>query len=571
MVDLYGNPFYLSESQAKWVTDTVNSMTEDELIGQVFALICRDCSPEGLSSFIGKYSPGGIFMIGKTDDPVDAINMAQSVSRIPLIVSCDAETGGNYMLPGSTNVATAIEVAAAGDPKYAGWIGEVSAKEMKANGENCSFAPVIDIMNNFRNPILTVRTFGKDPEFIRDCGIEYVKNCQGNGVPACLKHFPGDGMDERDQHLVASVNSCSTEEWDKTYGMIYKSCIDAGVKMVMAGHIHLPSYVKKFNPSIKDEDIMPATLSPELINGLLREQLGFNGMVITDASSMIGYYSMDRRKAIPVSLAAGCDMILFQRDLEEDFRAVRDGIKEGILTWDRLREAVTRILALKASADLNLKKADGSIAVTKEQRAAVMGTGMFRHYDEEIADKAITLVKDTRNILPLDPKKHRRVLLYPYIREISYMTNDTGVLDIMVEELEKEGFEVTVFKTPEDLSKTTAISSSYKYGFLPEHFDLILYMADMLTDTYSNDTHLHYMTNMGTMDAPTYYHTIPTVFISFANPYHLLDFPRVPVYINAYKAKRSTIHAVVQKMLGKSEFKGVSPVDPFLGMWDTRL
>ena len=148
----------------------------------------------------------------------------------------------------------------------------------------------------------------------------YFKGTHENvGFGCAAKHFPG-GIDERDQHLSPSVNSADCDTWMATYGKVYKGLIDCGLEAVMAGHIMQPAWTRKINPSIKDEDIMPATLSPELLQGLLRKELGFNGMILTDASHMVGLTCMMKRcDVLPRAIAAGCDMFLFFNDMDEDF------------------------------------------------------------------------------------------------------------------------------------------------------------------------------------------------------------------------------------------------------------
>jgi beta-N-acetylhexosaminidase len=155
-------------------------------------------------------------------------------------------------------------------------LGEICAEEAGPAGFNWAFAPIIDIDMNFRNPITNTRTFGSDPKLVAAMGEAYVKAVESRGMAASIKHFPGDGHDERDQHLVTSVNGLSCEEWDATYGLAYRTCIAAGAKTVMVGHILQPAYIRHFNPGIRDEDMLPATLSPELLGGLLRTKLGFN-------------------------------------------------------------------------------------------------------------------------------------------------------------------------------------------------------------------------------------------------------------------------------------------------------
>ena len=245
---------------------------------------------------------------------------------------------------------------------------------------------------NFRNPITNVRTYGSDVERVIKNAKEYIQAFHDNGIMTSIKHFPGDGVDERDQHLLTSINSLSVDNWKKTFGKVYQELIDFGSKAVMVGHIAFPAY---------SGDEMPATLSPQLLQDLLRNELGFNGLTITDATPMVGFCSaMKRSEAVPYTIQAGCDMLLFNRVLEEDIQYMKDGLSKGILTKERLDEAVTRILATKASLGLH--------------QTINHGTAKFEDFREEqldLADRSITLVKDTQNMLPLSVEKHKRVLL----------------------------------------------------------------------------------------------------------------------------------------------------------------
>ncbi len=252
-------------------------------------------------------------------------------------------------------------VAATDDEQMAYHLGDICGKEGAAVGCNWSFAPIIDIDYNFRNPITNTRTFGSDPERVRKMGVQYVKAVQKWGVAASIKHFPGDGVDERDQHLVTSINSLSCEEWDATYGIIYKACIDEGAMSVMVGHIMQPEYSKKLNPGIKDEDILPATLSYELTTKLLKEQLGFKGLVVSDAATMAGMMiPMPRSEQVPAVINAGCDMFLFARNLEEDFEFMSKAVKNGTLSKARLDEAVTKIWHSRLRSNFTKNKLKGN-------------------------------------------------------------------------------------------------------------------------------------------------------------------------------------------------------------------
>ena len=226
-----------------------------------------------------------------------------------------------------------------------------------------------------------------------------------------IKHFHGDGVDERDQHLLSTINSLSAEDWESTYGRIYKKLIDYGAQTVMTGHILQPEMTRKMCPGIKNEEILPASTNKYLITDLLREKMGFNGLVTTDATPMVGFSGfLTRREAIAKSIMAGVDVILFCKNIDEDFAGVKADIENGTITLLRVNEAVRRQLALKASLGLHKTHADGTI-IPEKRALSVIGCAEHTAWAKECADKAITLVKDNQKLLPISSKKTRRIRL----------------------------------------------------------------------------------------------------------------------------------------------------------------
>ena len=561
-------PFNLNDTQLEWVKSTLSSMTTKEKIGQLFCLISYSNDHNYLESLAKNFMIGGI--MGRQmpiDEVCDMTNFLQKEAKIPLLIAANFEAGGDGLIKEGTNIGPNMQIGATGDAAMAGKQGHVCAKEGLSVGANWAFAPVIDIDKNFRNPIMATRLFGSDDKLVRDCGVAYTKAAQELGMAVSIKHFPGDGVDERDQHLVTSTNDLSCEEWDATFGEAYKASIDAGAMTVMIGHIMQPAYSRKLRPGIKDEDIMPATLAPELINDLLRDQLGFNGMIVTDATTMAGFaIPMPRSKAVPYTIAAGCDMFLFTKNLEEDVEFMTAGVEDGTLTPERLDEAVMRILATKAALKLPEKKADGTLIVDPEAAKKVVGCKEHKEYELECADRAVTLVKNTQNLLPLSPDKYKRILLYPILSgESAFGGGNEDVAGIMKEQLEKEGFVVDIFEAAKGMEGMLK-----RYQETVDNYDLLIYVGNMATKSNQTTVRIEWAQPMGA-NCPIYQSVVPTMFLSFANPYHLLDVPRIRTFINAYKFKDANIKAVIDKMLGRSEFKGVSPVDAFCGRWDTKL
>lgn len=247
-MDLKAKPFYLSDEDIRWVEDTLASMTLEEKIGQIFCVTDGITDPEALKAFVEQYHPGGfMYRCGEARDIQDAQRAMQKASRIPLMLACNLESGGNGVATTGTFFGREMEIAATGETEQARRLGMVCAKEGAAAGCNWSFAPIVDIDYNWRNPITNVRTFGSDPETVLEMSRAYLKGVREAGVPmaACIKHFPGDGVDERDQHLMSTVNSLSAEEWRATYGKIYRELIDEGAETVMVGHILQPAMTRE--------------------------------------------------------------------------------------------------------------------------------------------------------------------------------------------------------------------------------------------------------------------------------------------------------------------------------------
>jgi beta-N-acetylhexosaminidase len=559
-MDLKAKPFYLSDEDIKWVEETKASLTLDEKLGQLFFPIGYSPNEQYLQYEILSKNPGGLmFRTGKTEELFDAYSYLQTNSKVPMLLAANLEAGGDGIVLEGTSFGKQMQVAATGDPKQAYRLAKVSCSEGQAVGCNYAFAPVVDIDYNYHSPITNVRTYGSDPEKVKKFGLEYMRGAKECGSAVAIKHFPGDGVDEVDQHILTSVNSLSCEEWDATYGDVYKTLIDEGALSVMVGHIALPSYQKKFNPDLPKK-LIPASLSPELLQNLLRDQLGFNGMIITDATPMVGFLcAMDREKSVPYCIEAGCDMILFNKDYDEDIQFMKKGYEEGILSEKRLDEALTRILAMKAALRLHEKRANGTL-VPDKKNLPVIGSDEHVAWAKECADKSVTLVKDTQALLPISPKKHKRVLY----EIMGGCASEKRVEETFVKLMEAEGFEMIPYVKEEfDFNKPIKFESVTEFR---NKYDLVIYLGNVENASNKTTARLNWHTIFGAgNNIPWFVEVVPTMFISLQIPYHLLDVPMIKTYINAYSNHDYVIESVVEKILGKSEFKGVSPVDPFCG------
>ena len=584
MVNLTAKPYNLDEQGIKWVKDTIANMTIEEKIGQLFINMGASREEDYLKSVLDNYHIGGVrYNPAMSNQVYDQNKILQENSKIPLLIAANTEMGGNGACTDGTYIGNEVKIAATNDKRYAYEMGRVSGVEAAAIGCNWSFAPIVDINRNWRNPIISTRTWSADVEQTLELSLEYMRGIMESGIAPAAKHFPGDGIDERDQHLSFAPNSLSVEEWDATFGRVYSGLFEAGLPSIMAGHIALPEYVKYFNPEATTQEIyMPATLSKYVLTDLLRGKMKFNGLVVTDASHMVAMTSaMKRSEMLPTAIAAGSDLFLFFNDPDEDFEWMMEGYKNGIITDERLEEALTRILGTKAALGLH-NKPKTEILQPKEEAMAKIGLDSYKEIAKEISDKSITLVKNEENIFPISPEKHKRVLLV----NVKGIAN--GIADLMgggkktpIEEikelLEQEGFEVEIYESAmekimelpkeEILMKLLDVYSQKRpIAELTGKYDLIINVANVGANTHQR---IEWTMAKGTPDMPFYVHEIPTIFVSVLSPFHLADVPQVQTYINTYDSKDYTLKLLVEKMLGLSEFTGVSPVDAYCGLCDT--
>ena len=560
-VDLKAKPFYLTDEQIAWVESTIEGMTLEEKLGQLF-LPMAPVSPEEMNAkfdALGLQPCGVLLRATPSAEIREKIAKLQAHAKIPMFVAGDLDRGSYNMITDGTQYGHEMLLGASGDPQMAYRGAKILGEECCAVGANWNFGPVVDIDMNPFNPITNVRTFGSAAEKVKEFALASCRGMREGGILPCAKHFPGDGVDSRDQHFLSSANMLSTEEWDATFGMVYKALIDDGLETIMTVHIMQPAYTKHFSPDTKDEDILPGCLSKELNIKLLREKLGFNGLLVTDASSMSGFTDvLPRSVAVPTCIANGSDIFLFHRDLEEDFDSMKAGYANGIITDERLNEALARILGMKAKLRLNEKKANGTL-VPPESALEVFRRPESAAFAKEAADKGITLVKDTQHVLPLSPEKTKRIFVIPITVVPNYHNPLGGYENRFVQDLREKGFEVHMYDgSPEDMQTIGRIAiRDFK-----KQYDAIIYFMNVATSNSDSAARISWPGTRVTITMMI--HDVPTLMVSVDNPYHLIDAPRIPTYVNAYNSSDLVVDTLVEKLVGESEFKGVSPVDPFV-------
>ena len=549
MVDLTAAPFGLDHAGVAWVEATLAAMTPQEKAGQLFVFLSRGDDPAELPR-LAALKPAGItrFFGGTLEAEAGFLEAAQAQAKVPLLVSSDLE-GSRMSLPFGTQVPNPLALAAVDDLAASAEVARIMAEEAAAVGVNWTFTPVIDINAAFRSPIVATRGFGSDVAQIRAQALTQIAGFQAAGVAATVKHWPGEGHDDRDQHLVTTINPLSMPDWEATHGSLYRAAIDAGVMAVMAGHIALPSYVLAESPDAGAEAFRPASVSRPLLEGLLRGRLGFNGVIVSDATPMAGFGAWAARaQMLPEVIENGCDLILFSDDPAGDVALIAEAIVAGRISSARLHAALRRVLGLKAALGLH----HGVRPAAPER----VGRAGDRAAAQAVVQRAPTLVKDVQGVLPLSPARHRRVLLvtggvvFPF-------TPHPLPLDLP-DLLRAEGFDVTLFTPGMTID--------------PKDWDLMIYALAEETLLTRGRIFLDWLRLTGDFGASMhrYWHEVPTVMVSFGYPYLLYDAPRVPCYINAYASMPTMQTAVVECLLGRAPFASRSPVDAFCGLPDAR-
>ncbi len=591
MVDLRKKPYCLSDADIAWVEETIAGMTDEEKVGQLFWQLTSDRSEEYLRELMEKYHLGGCRYNGMPGAMVLEQNrILQKYAKVPVFIACNPEKGGDGVCSDGTTVASGIKVGATGKTEYAEAMGLVSGAQIAATGCNMAFAPVVDILYNHECEEVLARSFGNDPKRVAEMGKAYMDGLhKTEGVACTAKHFPGNGQDYRDAHISNNINNFGAEEWMATYGHVYKTLIDGGLDAIMGGHILMPNYMKDVKPGITYEELLPATLCYDIMTVLLREKLGFNGMVVTDASHMVGMTNqMKREDMLPLAINAGCDMFLFFNDPDEDYNTMLNAYKNGVISDERMTEALTRILGLKAHMGLN-KKAKEELCPSAEELPAVLNNAEFKSYSGKIAKDALTLVKSLdEGVLPISPEKAKRIMIVPIkgvdnpLMALAMAAMGGGMqkktpAEKLCERLIAKGFDAFIYESPIDKMKKMMAAGerpSLNLYFAGKNAikdftanqDLVISLFDVMNG------HPSFGLSKGGGEIPWYVHELPVIGISVNKPTMLADCPMLRTYINAYDSTDETMDALVEALVsGPDAFRGIDPIDSFCGMWDTRL
>jgi len=563
----------LDKAAEKWVRDTFKKMTLEEKVGQLLApsidamvtstdsdvyekklRLVRDLKVGAIHVFGGSelmpaallnpnYPSGG--SAGRKGDPLAAatfINRLQQASSIPLLTTADFEGGAGYILNGTTRLPRAMAIAATRDPQLAYKAGFVSATEARAIGITVDFYPVLDVNNNPRNPIINIRSFGEDVGLVSEMGVAYMRGIQAGGVLATAKHFPGHGDTSVDTHLGLAKIDHPREHLDRVELPPFRAAADAGIDAFMSTHIVLPA--------LDPEPGIPATLSRPILTGLLRGEMKFDGLIFTDSMSMNAISkNFGNDKAAVLAVKAGVDFVLHSPDDDTAFRAIKAAVESGDIALAQLDQSVLRILRVKARLGLHKSRVVDVNAVETK-----IGGRAHDTVNAEICDRAVTLIRDDRNQLPLKAGRSANIL---YLSVIDYPSSwREGVPSrSFIPALKKRWPNVTAV----EISDKTTPSELDMVKVLARRADAVVAGVFVRIASYSGRMDLSPQA-VSLLEAVAADQQKPFVTVIFGNPYTAMALSKLPAQLLTYEFTDAMEAAAVRALAGEIAIGGKLPI-----------
>ena len=562
----------LDKDARKWVASTLKKMTLDDKVGQMLVssipatYISSDSDEyDRASRLVSKYRVGGFHVFGGSEaippvllnpsygsvilgQPLEAasmLNRLQSISLVPLLNTADFETGVGMRISGATTFPKAMAFGAAGDEKLAYEAGRITGLEARAIGVQVDFAPVVDVNNNPRNPVINTRSFGEDPAKVGQLASAFVRGMQAAGAIATLKHFPGHGDTDVDSHLGLPVIQKPLDQLEKTELPPFKAGIAADAGAVMSGHIEVPSFDAVPNT--------PGTLSKPMVTGLLRDKLGFKGLIYTDSMSMDGVTDLyEPGEAAVRAVKAGNDFILHSPDDEKAFEAIKAAVQKGEIPMAQIDASVTRILEAKARLGLYKSK-----LVNLESVATSFGARAHQEIAREVSQRSITLLKDERNQVPLKLPKEAAIL---YLSALDYPSGwrIAAPSRTFIPALKERWPNVTAI----ELSDRTTPSEIELVRAMAPRFDAVIVSTFVRAASASGRMDLspsivRLLQSIGRQTAES---NTPFVTVMFGNPYTALFLKELPAVMLTYDFYDLAEASAVSALAGEAPITGKLPI-----------
>ena len=536
---------YYGSAEARWVNKTLKRMTVADKIGQMICcryrggFVNRDSEYfQQLESLIVEYKIGGFVLSGGNVYAAAVLtNSLQQITEVPLLVAADLEKGLGNQLDGGTLFPPLMSVGATGSEELAYAMGRITAQEARAVGIHMTYAPVADVNSNPENPIINVRSLGENPIEVGRLAVAFIRGCQENGLIATAKHFPGHGDTAQDSHSVLPVISASRERLEKVELYPFRQAVQAGVMAVMTAHLRLPA--------LDPTPDLPATLSRPILTDLLRKDMGFRGIIVTDAMEMRGITTLfSSEEAALKAVQAGADIILVPLQTEKVIQALIQAAEGGQLSEARINSSVRKILSYKARLGLaktrlvELDSLERTIAPVQNLIQAV-----------ETFEKSLTLVQNDEDVLPLSAFTQRIAFFS--------LSSDPGG-----------------YYAGRDFMRVMQKSSPFSSFFYADAFTGKEYVQAAVANARKADVVVialfsRLSAGKGSVDMNPYHIEVinqlkqeskPVVVVSFGSPYFLKHFPDVDAYLCAYRYTDIVQRAAASALLGELAITGKLPV-----------
>ncbi len=523
----------LSPAEERWVSTTLAGMSLEEKAAQMM-MIAETGYPRNprsetaleLVEAIRDQGVGGLVLMRSEEGTIPRLlNELQTEARIPLLVAMDMERSLAFRVRrGSVDLPYAMAVGATRSEEAARFLGEVTAREGRALGIHWAFAPVLDVNSNPDNPVINIRSFGEDPELVARLGAAFIRGASSGGLLTSAKHFPGHGDTAVDSHLDLPVIGVDRDHLETVEWPPFREAIAAGVDSVMVGHVAVPA----LDPSGR-----PATLSASLNGEILRDEMGFRGLIVTDAMEMEGVGLAWIGEATVDAVRAGADVILMPPDLRVAIQSLVRGVEEGQLEEERIDRSVRLILETKARLGLNVNR-----LVDLEAGALEVGRPEDIQRAREIAEASITVVRNDGGLLPLAAEEPLRIQHVVMPDDSGFPAGDLRARRIDVETI-LLGDEVLEERADEILEGV-------------EDFTHILVSASFYRETISESL-VRLLERLAETD-------VPMIVASFGSPYLLAELPEVPAYLCTYGFSLTSRRAAASALFGEIDVRGRLPV-----------
>ena len=538
-------PLTLGPSGLRWVDKTMARMTLEEKVGQLIA--CRyagnffSADSEALArmrDLVARYKVGGMIVFGGDAYETAHLNNAlQSAAAIPLLIASDLERGTGTQITGSTLFPTIMGIGAADSEELAETMGRITALEGRALGIHVTYAPVVDVNINPDNPIINTRAIGEDPAQVARLATAFIRGCQANGMIATAKHFPGHGDTDQDSHSLLPTITAGRDRLEKVELFPYRKVIESGVQAVMISHLSVPALDPTPNT--------PTTLSKAVVTDLLRGEMGFKGLIVTDAMEMGGVTTLySDTEATLRAILAGIDMVLLPLEPEKAIPFLIDAARSGKLPLARIDQSVRRILEAKARLGLPENK-----LVDVDALPAKLGTREYLREARRAFEKATTLVKNAENVLPLESGEKSIAVL-----ALSSDFGDYYAGRTFADAVRKRAPKARIFYADSETGRES-LDEAYSAA---ASADVVLCAVFSSLRAWKgsvglNPLHVDVINNLTGLDKPV-------VVANFGSPYLFRNFPDVDAYLCFYRNTAQAQEIAARAIFGEMDVNGKLPV-----------